>query len=217
MPLPPLLKIDASNRSAHFYLEEEHECFFFYEYMAREGPRFSDGNQFIFNLKKPLSARGQPHYQYKAQAITRAGAMLREAFNRSPWVFENATIAPIPPSKLPTHPEYDDRMSRVVIASCTNTNADVREFITQCEGYCASHEQGSGARLKPHELETIYELSASPPPKSVVILVDDVLTTGAHFLAARSLILRHYPRTRVIGFFLARRVVPNIVDDFDAL
>jgi predicted amidophosphoribosyltransferase len=216
MPLLPPLKIDASNRSAHFYLEEEHECFFFYEYTAREGPRFSDGNQFIYNLKKPVSARGQPHYQYKMQAISRASTILRSAFDRSPWVFERATIAPIPPSKLPTHPEYDDRMSRIVRAVCQGKNADVRELIIQREGYDASHAQGSGERLKPHQLEAIYELSA-PPPRPVVILVDDVLTTGAHFVAARSVILEQHPDTRVIGFFMARRAVPNPLDDFDAL
>ena len=216
MALPTLLKIDASNRDAHYYIEEEHECFFFYEYTAREGPQFSDGNQFVFNLKKPVSAQNQTHYVYKNRAISRAGSMLRAVFERAPQIFQSATFAPIPPSRICTDPDYDDRMTRVITQACLGKNADVREIICQRQSYEASHHKNSGARLKPHELEALYYLM-DPPPKPVVVLVDDVLTTGAHFVATRNTILAQYPDTQVFGFFMARRIVPNPLDDFDVL
>jgi hypothetical protein len=41
-----------------------------------------------------------------------------------------------------------------------------------------------------------------------VVLLDDVLTSGAHFVAARRLILSAYPHTCVAGLFIARRALP---------
>jgi len=207
MPIPPRL-IDPSNRGDHFYLVEGYECLYFHDYTPRQGPRHSGGNQFVFNLKKSVLQRTQTHYQYKTQAIARAAVMLKAAFDRSPWVYDRATFCPIPPSKVPGDPEYDDRMTQIIVKACLGTNADVRELILQGHGYEASHRQADGARLRPPELEAIYTL-AEPPPREVVILVDDVLTTGSHFVAARNVILARFPNTRVIGFFLARRVVPN--------
>lgn len=207
MPIPPRL-IDPTNRADHFYLVEGDECLYFHDYTPRQGPRHSGGNQFVFNLKKSVLARNHAHYQYKTQAIRIAAGMLKAAFDRSPWVYDQATFCPIPPSKVPGDPEYDDRMTQIVVRACAGTNADVRELILQGHGYEASHRQADGARLRPAELEAIYTL-AELPPRSVVILVDDVLTTGSHFVAARNVIRARYPNTRVVGFFMARRVVPN--------
>lgn len=211
-----LLKIDPSNIGDHFYLKDEHECYFFYEYTARQGYAYSPGNQFVLNLKKSVLLRGTPQYHYKEQNITRAGIMLHNVLKHAPNVLPNTTVCPIPPSKTTTNPEYDDRITRIVAAACHNTAAEARELIVQTHSYESSHTQASGARKKPDELEAIYQLVA-PAPRPVVILVDDVLTTGAHFVAARNVILAQHPKTQVIGMFLARRVLPNPFDDFDAL
>lgn len=216
MTLPPLLKIDASNRGAHYYLEDEHECFFFHEYTARKGYAHSDGNQLVHNLKKSVLLKGQPQYRYKGQAINTCASMLRAAFEKSAWVFADATFAPIPPSKAPTHPEYDDRMLQVVSRACDGKGADARELLRQDQSYDASHTRADGERKKPYELEEMYELQG-PPPKSTVILIDDVLTTGAHFVAVRNVILETYPDRRILGMFIARRVLPDPTADFDVL
>lgn len=216
MPPPPLLKIDESNRSAHYYIEEAHECFFFHEYTARKGYAHSDGNGLVINLKKSVLHKGQQQYKYKGQAIVKCGTMLRAAFEKAAWVFKDATIAPIPPSKLPTHPEYDDRMMQIVKLACSGKGADVRELLRQAQSYEASHTQVDGQRKKPHELEAMYTVEG-PPPKGIVILVDDVLTTGAHFVAVRNVIRATYPDRRVLGMFIARRVPSNPFEDFEAL
>jgi predicted amidophosphoribosyltransferase len=216
MPQPPLLKIDESNRSAHYYIEEGHECFFFHEYTARKGYAHSDGNGLVINLKKSVLLKGQPQYKYKGQAINTSASMLRAAFEKAAWVFKDATIAPIPPSKLPAHPEYDDRMMQVVRKACDGKGADVRELLRQAQSYEASHTQVDGQRKKPHELEAMYTVEGLPP-KGTVVLVDDVLTTGAHFVAVRNVIRATYPDRRVLGMFIARRVPSNPFEDFEAL
>lgn len=216
MPQPPLLKIDESNRSAHYYLEEGHECFFFHEYTARKGYAHSDGNSLVINLKKSVLLKGQPQYKYKGQAINTCASMLRAALENAPWVFNDATIVPIPPSKVPMHPEYDDRMMQVVSKACDGKGADVRNLLQQVQSYEASHTQADGLRKKPHELEALYTIQGAAP-KQAVVLVDDVLTTGAHFVAVRNVIHAAYPDRRVLGIFIARRVPSNPFEDFEAL
>lgn len=55
-----------------------------------------------------------------------------------------------------------------------------------------------------------------------IILVDDVLTTGAHFCAAKSKILERIPNAQISGYFIARRLLPpngdfNMEDLFEML
>jgi len=102
------------------------------------------------------------------------------------------------------------------MAACHGTGADVREIIVQRDSYDASHLKNAGERLRPRQLEELYQL-VGPRPKSHVVLVDDVLTTGAHFIAAKNVIRAAYSGTNVYGFFMARRVVPNPFADFDVL
>lgn len=211
-----LLKIDPSNIGDHYYLTGEHECFFFYEYTAGQGYAYSLGNRFILNLKKPVQRRGMQDYQYKEQAVMSGGHLLHQVLLRVPAMLPNITVCPIPPSKVATDPEYDDRMSRIAMAACQGTVAEARELLIQVESGVASHVQASGSRKKPDELAANYRL-VGPPPRPIVMLVDDVLTTGAHFVAARSVILAQYPNTRVVGMFMARRALPDPLDDFDAL
>jgi len=207
MPIP-FRKIDLSNRSDHYHLRGDDECFYLHDYTPRQGARHSQGNQFIYNLKKSVLRRDEYDYRYKMGAIRQSITLLRSAFDLSAGIFNTATFCAIPPSKLPGHPEYDDRMEKIVAGACHNTAADVRALVVQNEGYEPTHLQSDGDRKRPSDFEAIYSLD-SAAPKSVVILVDDVLTTGAHFVAAKNIILAQYPNTRVIGFFLARRVLPN--------
>jgi predicted amidophosphoribosyltransferase len=216
MPQPPLLKIDESNRSAHYYIEAAHECFFFHEYTARKGYAHSEGNGLVINLKKSVLQSGHPQYKYKGQAIETCASMLRAAFEKSPSVFTSATIVPIPPSRVPTDPEYDDRMMQVVSKACAGKGADVRHLVQQAQSYQASHTQTTGQRKRPHELEAMYQV-VGPPPKATVVLVDDVLTTGAHFVAMRNVIRAAYHDRRVLGIFIARRMPSNPFEDFEAL
>jgi len=114
------------------------------------------------------------------------------------------------------YPEYDDRMMQIVAKACDGKHADVRNLLQQGQSYDASHMQADGQRKKPQELEALYTLLA-PAPKKTVILVDDVLTTGAHFVAAQSVIRTAFPDRKVLGIFMARRVPTNPFEDFDAL
>jgi predicted amidophosphoribosyltransferase len=49
------------------------------------------------------------------------------------------------------------------------------------------------------------ESLAAPQPRSIA-LVDDVLTTGAHFVAAKALLAARFAGVPIRGLFVARRV-----------
>ena len=83
---------------------------------------------------------------------------------------------------------------------------DIRELIFQTESTVPAHNQD--VRPRPSHIEKIYRLDkdlAEPEPK-IFALVDDVLTTGAHFRAAKSILSKFFPRKAVIGLFIARCV-----------
>ena len=69
-----LSKIDDLTRPDHTFIEAADECLYLGEYTAKKGYQFSDTNQLIFNLKKPMDRRGQPGWSYKRSAVEkRAG------------------------------------------------------------------------------------------------------------------------------------------------
>lgn len=212
-----LQAIDDSNRAAHYYLTPQDECYFLHEFTARKGYNFSAGNQFIFNFKKSPAKRHEAQYRYKLDAIQTAIGWYRSIFDGSDDVYTECTLAPIPPSKVPGHPEYDDRMWQVVQGICKGKGADGRELLRQSANYDAAHLTGDGGhRIKPQELRELYEVDAQPP-KNTVLLFDDVLSAGTHFTAAKTVIMAKHPQVRVIGLFLARRVLPDPIDEFQVI
>ena len=83
---------------------------------------------------------------------------------------------------------------------------DIREMIVQRHSTDAVHS--SDLRPGPEDIEELYavhETLATPNP-TLVAVVDDVLTTGAHFRAAQTVLAPHFPSLTIVGLFIARRV-----------
>lgn len=80
---------------------------------------------------------------------------------------------------------------------------DRRDLVLQDGKTLSSH---CGWRLTPQERKgrlVLNELAVDPEPNNVIV-VDDVLTTGSHFRAAKAIIRSRWRNLRVIGLFLAR-------------
>ena len=208
-----LTEIDDLTRPDHSYLELSDRCYFLGEYTARKGFSFSATNNLIHNFKKTVDRRGRPEWPYKAQAIQNAAAALREAF--LPEGLSVLTLVPVPPSKAKADPLYDDRMVQMLREIRPAPPLDIRELIVQRVSTNPAH--GVTTRPRPADLEAIYAIDErlTAPAPQMIVVVDDVLTTGAHFKAAATLLRRRFPSVALVGVFLARRVPET--DDIDPI
>jgi adenine/guanine phosphoribosyltransferase-like PRPP-binding protein len=56
------------------------------------------------------------------------------------------------------------------------------------------------------------------PKSQAIAVVDDLITTGAHFVAVRNMLRREFPDIKIVGLFIARRVPEAIdIEDFDLI
>lgn len=200
-----LTKVDSLTRPDHSYLSEGDHCYFLGEYTARKGYAYSATNNLVQNLKKTVDRRGKPEWRYKRRAIQEVAAALRAALGET---IAGLTFVPIPPSKAKDDPLYDDRITRMLRAMGGNPPPDVREIIYQSESLSAFHD--SDNRPSPIDLRRVYRIDdalCTPSPERIAI-VDDVLTTGAHFRAVQLTLKEKFPAVDIVGLFVARRV-PN--------
>jgi predicted amidophosphoribosyltransferase len=211
-----LTKIDDLTRPDHSYLTPDDDCYFIGEYTARRGFAFSSTNNLILNFKKSMDRRNRPaEWPYKGRAIEQAAAMFRSSLNER--ARETLTFVPVPPSKAKGDALYDDRLEQMLHKIWPGQATDVRELVTPAISTPAVHD--SVTRPTPAELEARYAIDqrVREPLPQVIAVMDDVLTTGAHFVAVRNKLRREFPDTKIVGLFIARRV-PEAVDieDFDS-
>jgi hypothetical protein len=197
-----LQKIDELTRRDHPFLSEDDFCIYWGEYTARQGFKYSVANQLVYNFKKSPERKGRPEWSYKLQSIDRVATIFRETIK--PAFLSESTIVPMPPSKAKSDPLYDDRMIQAVTKIAGGL--DIRELVSMKETVDASH--ASDNRPDPEQLMNWMEVNhkdLNPTPKRI-LLFDDVITTGAHFVAAKTLLRQVLPSIEVLGFFVARRV-----------
>lgn len=206
-----LLKIDELVLRDHSYLDPSHECYYFLEYTSREGFNHSRTNDLIFNFKKKMTFKGHLSWRYKSMAIQEVSSLLRNAL---PGLIDinDVTMVPIPPSKTKANALYDDRMTQALRRAFPD--ADIREMLELIEDSDAAHE--ADVRPTIQELKDNCEVNKelADDSKDTIILFDDVITTGAHFVAYAGLILDEYPDKDIFGVFIARRHLPSPFADF---
>ena len=189
-----LTKIDDLTRPDHSYLTAADECYFLGEYTARKGFAFSTTNNLIINLKKPVDRQGRPEWPYKARAIQTAAEALRTALNDN--ARQTLTFVPVPPSRAKTDPLYDDRLVQMLRSVWPGQAVDVRELVVQPQSSDAAHDRDD--RPKPAELEARYVIDRGLlrlPPQAIAV-VDDMVTTGAHFVGSGTCCGGSFPTPR---------------------
>ena len=196
-------KIDNLTRPDHYYLTEGDACYFIGEYTAYQGFSYSTTNDLIQNFKKPMDRHGLAEWRHREQAIRQVAKAFRTALD--PDALNRLTLVPIPPSKAKDDPLYNGRMTKMLMAIQPDPALDIRELIIQTESTESVHDLHQ--RPAPDEIANIYEIDEAltqPAPTSIAI-VDDVLTTGAHFRAMHSVLSARFQGAHIVGLFIARR------------
>ena len=199
-----LTEIDQLTRQDNAYLDGEDRCYYLGEYTSGTGFKYSDTNDLISNLKKPMDRKNTAEWQYKELAISKVAKALRNTI--APQFLNHTTFVPIPPSKAKGDPSYDDRLIKILESVRADRRLDIRELIVQSDSTKAAHT--STNRIALGELCRIYDVDSLltvPPPKSIAIF-DDLLTTGAHYRAAKFHLQRIFSEAQMFGIFVARRV-----------
>jgi hypothetical protein len=200
--------VDDLLRPLYAHLAASDQVYFLREYTSGRGFTHSETNRLILNLKKSPDRRGRPEWRYKEEAIRQVAAEFRDSLNLQR--LRGVTFVPLPPSKRKGDPLYDDRMLRVLHAFDEERQLDIRELLVLAESTEPAH--ATAARPTIEQLITNLEIDedfAQPAPTSIA-LVDDVLTTGAHFVAAKRVLAMRFPGLSVRGLFVARRVFDDL-------
>ena len=193
-----LIKVDPSRLESRQYLQPSDDCYYFGEYVPGEGYKYSPTNQWILNFKKPLDRRGRRH---KEDAIETAAQRFRQAIESE--ALDRTTFVPIPSSKCKDDLHYDDRLLRMLKLIRPVPSLDIRELLVQSHSVKADHE--SDNRKSPDDLRKLWKVDLSLTDDRLgecLAIVDDLLTTGAHFRAAESLLSSCF-NVKIVGFFLA--------------
>ena len=212
-----LTLIGPREREQHFYLKPEHRCYYWGEYTPWNYTKgrandFSETNRLISDSKLPMEVREvTTEWERKSKAILRISEAFA-GFWRWRDLANKSILVPMPTSKCLDDPLYDDRMERVVsgIAALANTPLNAAPLIALDGSLKPSHS--SDQRPKPQDIVRSIRIDRSAMPfetPEMVFLFDDVLTTGAHFVACATQIHQLYPNARVIGNFIARTRRPE--------
>lgn len=114
----------------------------------------------------------------------------------------NVALVPMPTSRPQSHRYYDSRLVQLCEkAARINGLVRVENIFDLKQTLKPSHEGG------PRDVPTLKSnIIVSQPeyPLNVVILVDDLLTSGSHFTASTMALTEQFPDVAIVGLFLAR-------------
>ncbi|MGG6297910.1 hypothetical protein ACQ4M4_26245 [Leptolyngbya sp. AN02str] len=204
-------KTDESDILAHCPDHERSFLFYARTYTAGQGYQYSETNQLILNLKirQDDIKRNPQRLQYKQRAIQQfaqeVSALLRDRLEPK----LSLILVPMPPSKERSEPEYDDRVEQVVKAVAESIEG-VRwmPLIYTAKSMESYHLRSDGRN--PNDIYLAMQLDEAIAlhckSNDIIALVDDVLTSGAHFTAARNRVHERLPDALVIGIFWAKAV-----------
>ena len=200
-------KIDELTLHQHYHLTEEDECYFLGLYTTAGGHSYSNTNQTIYNFKKTMDKRGKTEWKYKNIAIRACAKAFAEAIQN--FDLDTMTFVPVPPSSMKSDPLYDDRLFQMLKLVDSSGKLNIRECVEQTREIRSSH--GSTDRPTLSEIAEVYKFrqTQNQPHSKIIAIVDDVITTGAHFRVMRDILSDQFPNVNVIGLFLARRESPS--------
>lgn len=191
-------------------------------YTIGMGYAHSETNQLVLNLKKSPVNSSEAELRYKQRAIEKFASEVVGLFARiiGPYPNELAALVPMPPSKTTGHPAYDDRMDKVA-KKVSQEFPNVRYWpLLKGTKSVGSAHSGAGSR-EPEDIFKVIEVDKAEVPNyqkdEVIYIFDDVLTSGAHFTAARRRILEHFPSEGIGGLFWAKAQDPQVLDPSEEL
>lgn len=195
-------KLEESYLHFHVHIKSDDKCVYAREYKSQSGFKYRT-NQLIWNFKKSPLKKETPEWQYRTEAITVFTKEIEKLFKPN----SNATITAIPSSKPNTHPEYDNRFEdlfKELVKIRPNLNIECPVEIQNI--IKPAHHGGS---RDPEDIKKNYKWKGFKNIPEKIGILDDVLTTGAHFRAMSDFLKENGYNGQIIGIFWSRAVYPE--------
>jgi predicted amidophosphoribosyltransferase len=180
------------------YLTEKDIIYYHLEYYSSHGFNHSN-NSFVLNYKKDIKFKGTNHWHYKNEAINDfANLIINTPFGN------NRLLLSAPTSKCRDSEFFDSRNDEVLKIVNKKTGIPISfnlEIITDSDPALSR----AGYR-NPDDFRNLYRFIPFDDVPEIVYIVDDVITSGSHFVAWRDLIKEKHPNAEVRGIYLARAV-----------
>lgn len=206
------LELAEEHMHEHSYLNIQDNIYYLEEYRSGDGYA-GNGNSLIINLKKSVERKGTDEWKHKEKAIIDMAILLAEEMDNGNGVKRKIYWIPIPPSKIRTDPLFDDRTYRILTLA-TAISSSKKHFVVDAlhqnsnrESFSTSTDKRDIANLVSNYL--MNDIPNYDPETDMIVIFDDLLTTGCHFKAVEEVILNRYDNAKIMGIFVARRVLRN--------
>jgi hypothetical protein len=180
------------------YLSEKDTIYYHFEY-SRGGYQKSPANQLVSNYKKGIEHRNEKQWHYKKDAIGRFANLIIET-----PIGDNRIFLAGAPSKRRDSPLFDSRNEDVLKIVNKVTGIPISFNLEAIQDSEPIHFQ-PGYR-NPERVRGLYSFIPFENVPDIVYIVDDVITSGSHFVVWRDLIHEAHPMVEVRGIYLARTV-----------
>lgn len=192
-PTPEKLSLLNKAHEGHCYVDWQDDCRFIWEYVPGKNDCI---RAFVSAFKTSLVRRSDgTACLKKASAIEHAARALQPLL---PSEWRRWAFVPIPPSIPLGEVGYDSRLATTL--DLVRPPLDVRSILNQVKA-TVSCAKG----LPPNARASLMALAANKgdcPPG--IVLFDDILASGSHFSAAKSVLRKSFPDIPIVGLFLAR-------------
>ena len=212
---PRWKKTDESDRLDHCRNHQELYLLYGRIYTPRRGHKYSTSNRLVLNLKKRPSSSNEGELYWKREAIKQFAADVIALLRPNLPPNKPRALIPMPPSKTRQHPDYDDRMEQV--AQRVAQHFPNLRYWPLLKGI--RDVQGSHTGTTSRDPEDVFNTIGIEETEvgnylneDIVYIIDDVLTSGSHFTAARKHILNYFPNIQIHGLFWAKT---QSIEDFD--
>lgn len=197
-------RVDRTEPGLHPSIYEDF-CFY---YLQRTSEGYENpSNQRLINLKHdPMEYRDREDvWRYKTEEITKFGNDVAGWLAAALVPFElwdDVALVPMPTSRPSTDEFFDSRLVELCeVAACVDGRARVENILDVSTGTVPAHRGGSRDVAYLMDNIVVYEPSQ---PLDIVVLIDDILTSGNHYAASRARLRECFPSIMTMGLFLAR-------------
>lgn len=178
-------------------------CYYYYDHIEG-GYSQSRANQLVFNLKKPLTRRGKGDWHYKIEAIRAFAENLASLMVRVQKSPLSISLIAMPTSKNRHSVDYDDRIVQVVKQTSDQTDIPWLDCFETIVDTQPVHLGGTRSATAIRDNLALNDSAEQLANCDACVLVDDVLTSGSHFIACKELLKSAYPHLQVVGAFWAK-------------